>query len=401
MDSQQDNKVGRRAQGIVVGGVALGVAAAVAVVTTVVAHDPGTTQGAVDPPSSPATASSPTLPTMPPSPATEIAHPGAIRAGLLGKHSRILFEYTDGEILDRLWIMRADGTHAAMVEPPPHYVTPDAMSHADVAPDGRSIVFTTTRDPVDDLWTLDLTTGRGHRLLRCAPRTCVEYVSPSYSPDGTQVAVTEFAAPPSPGVPPRTSQILILDLASGATRVIATSRLDGYVDHARWSPDGSHLVVDVGDVDGSWIATVPTDGSGTLTAITPKDLHAATPDWSPAGDLIVFCTWGDDQEPRISDHSDLWTVRPDGSGLTRLLASDHSFRGELGDRYTHPLFTLNGKGVLATWTHGMTAKGWKQRRIVVVPLADGGPILLTADDGVGPAAAWNADGLAAHALEMP
>lgn len=357
----------------------------------------GDTSGAND---SPASASGEASSTPWPSP-TEVARPGAVQAGLLGKHSRVLFGYQD-PTFDRLWIMRADGTHTVMVKPPAHYGPAESMDQADVSPDGRSLVFTTSKDPVDDLWTLDVSTGRGRRLLKCPPTTCVEYASPAYSPDGTEVAVTEFAAPTTPGGPPPSSRILILDLATQATRVVANSPKGTGVDHARWSPDGSHLVLEVGGPEASWVATVPTDGSGTLTRITPRGMHAGTPDWSPTGALIVFGTWPQEAEPTLADHSDLWTVHPDGSGLTRLLTSDHSYLEDPGDRYFSPSFTLNGRGVLATWTHGMTPDGgWYQRRIVAVPLSGGKPILLTDNDGVGPAAAWGADGLGAHPKEMP
>jgi len=361
---------------------------------------PGCTGGTSSTKGSPASASDEASSAPSQSP-TEVAHPGAIQAGLLGRHSHVLFQYEDHRF-DRLWIMAADGTHTQMVEPPRNYIKPESMSDADVSPDGHSLVFTTHKEPVDDLWSLDLTTGRGRLLLNCLPRTCVEYTCPAYSPDGTEVAVTEFAAPTAPGGPPPSSRILILDLATAATRVVADSPKGTGIDHVRWSPDGSHLVLDVESPDAWWVATVPTDGSGTLTPITPRDMNAGAPDWSPAGDLIVFATWPKEHEPTLAEHSDLWTVHPDGSGVTRLLASDHGFMEAPGDRYDNPSFTLNGKGVLATWTHGMTPDGgWYQRRIVAVPLSGGNPILLTDYDGVGPAVDWGADGLGARPREMP
>ena len=121
-----------------------------------------------------------------------------------------------------------------------------------------------------------------------------------------------------------------------------------------WSPDGSRVVFEssVYDAEGAgtiWI--VGADGSG-LRQLT-RGADDRQPNWSPAGDRIVF------QRTR-SGYQDLYTIRPDGSGLrnvtkTRRLsetdaswspsgAQDRLLRRRPGDRRRGAVRDSRGRG---------------------------------------------------------
>jgi Tol biopolymer transport system component len=80
--------------------------------------------------------------------------------------------------------------------------------------------------------------------------------------------------------------------------------------------------------------------SPALEVIVPFDRLANNPDWSPADDLIVFSAPAEGGEPG-GKLSDLWTVRPDGSGLARV--TDVAAGGGTA---IHPSFTPDGAQVL-------------------------------------------------------
>jgi Tol biopolymer transport system component len=88
----------------------------------------------------------------------------------------------------------------------------------------------------------------------------------------------------------------------------------------QWSPDGRRLIFTRHTIEADpaderqAIFVVNADGSG-LRRVTPWELHAGDgPDWSPDGSRILF------RSPENDDflHSQLYTIRPDGSGLRQI-----------------------------------------------------------------------------------
>jgi Tol biopolymer transport system component len=70
---------------------------------------------------------------------------------------------------------------------------------------------------------------------------------------------------------------------------------------------------------------------------------ASDPDWSPDGSRILFTT-----RPLVdfdAGQSELYTVRPDGTGLRRL-----TNYGPNGPRATQPRWTPDGKAIVYTRT---------------------------------------------------
>jgi Tol biopolymer transport system component len=85
-----------------------------------------------------------------------------------------------------------------------------------------------------------------------------------------------------------------------------------------WSPDGKRIAFvrlnsTAKPVDRHAVFVINADGTD-LHRVTPWRLDGGDhPDWSPDGRRILFRS----QEPSFTG-ADLWTVRPDGSGLTQL-----------------------------------------------------------------------------------
>lgn len=129
-----------------------------------------------------------------------------------------------------------------------------------------------------------------------------------WSPDGTRLLLA--------GVPGSEFEVVVA-AADGTGQVNLTEDREGLATRPSWSADGSAIV---------YLAGVNTTALGLMAADGSEDrrldlagmleiLRVEAPDWSPLGDRIAFTgTWGG---PEIHP-TDVFTVAPDGSGLTQL-----------------------------------------------------------------------------------
>jgi dipeptidyl aminopeptidase/acylaminoacyl peptidase len=120
----------------------------------------------------------------------------------------------------------------------------------DLSPDGRTLITTWTvpeggggRRPT--LVAIDTGTGR-RRTLLTDPE--IEYYRPRFSPDGLRVAV--LVEQRSTAAEPIHDSLAVLDLADGALRPVAPG-WDAWPLAARWSPDGTALLVTADEVGAS------------------------------------------------------------------------------------------------------------------------------------------------------
>ena len=138
-------------------------------------------------------------------------------------------------------------------------------------------------------------------------------VAGDFSPDGTQlVFMRTWCGSGDDPVANQQAAIYVVDATGrGAPREIVPRGIaNSNEGPPRWSPDGTRIVFGLANFD---LATVDPAG-GPIQSITPKvsgPFYAYSPDWSPDGQWIMFTLW-----QRGYARSDLYVIRPDGTGLT-------------------------------------------------------------------------------------
>ena len=161
------------------------------------------------------------------------------------------------------------------------------------------IVFVSNRDGNYEIYSCN---ADGSNITRLT-NTPADYEAwPAWSPDGTRIAFTSGA------------NLFIMN-ADGSNVVQKTFANVGALNPA-WSPDGSRIAFSDGgaimiiDLANDTISYVP-------NAVTASDYISPTPAWSPDGAKIAFES--DMIYPNFYyGASDIFTVSPDGSGLTNL-----------------------------------------------------------------------------------
>lgn len=257
-----------------------------------------------------------------------------------------------------VFLVRPDGTdqHEVGTAIPGEHIHPDWSSN------GHSLVFAglvgyrhqvIRFDPLSDP-----TGARARQLTKCSGR-CLDDNDPALSPDDTRIAYLEIRGPlVSIGQieMPATQKLQVATIAPGGLTQVKTifqTTTTTELNAPRWSPDGSHLVFwadqvnpDTGEVDATAVFTVRADGTE-LVRVTPWSMLAGDCDWSPDGRRLVFAT-----HPLVAFNfvpvvSNLFTVRPNGSGLRRLTRFTTSHV-----RATQAHFTPDGRIIYTRVTAG-------------------------------------------------
>jgi TolB protein len=194
--------------------------------------------------------------------------------------------------------------------------------------------------------------------LRRLTRTRLVEGGPAWSPDGTRLAYNAGGSV--------SAQILVRDAASGRTRAITRGRAQNL--SPAWSPDGKRLAFASNRAGTYDIYLTGADGRGVrrLTRLG----SSFSPAWSPDGRTIVFSSSG-----RTPENPELYSIRPDGSGLRRLTrtAGGVDQLGDDGMPSWSPdgrriAFTSNRTGDGEVWT--MAPTGRDQRRLLGFPRRD-------------------------------
>ncbi|HEX8855238.1 MAG TPA: hypothetical protein VF752_06520 [Thermoleophilaceae bacterium] len=206
----------------------------------------------------------------------------------------------------------------------PHQLTSGGEAlNADYSPDGQQILFERRFGGMqpDAIFTMGSDGSSPTRFRStCTPDACLGDSAPAWSPDGNRLVFERAFGP------------IVKDNAAGVD--IVTANADGSNEQvilhyrtreaqrqephdAQWSPDGKRIAVTILNTtvkprNASAIYVVDADGSN-LHRVTPLRLNAGNPDWSPDGKRIAFNSSFAGQGA-----VELYTARPDGSGLRRL-----------------------------------------------------------------------------------
>ncbi|MCZ6888842.1 MAG: amidohydrolase family protein [Gammaproteobacteria bacterium] len=212
-----------------------------------------------------------------------------------------------------------------------------------LSPNGRLLVYGTRYEAQTGLRVRDLTTGDDRWLVYPVQRDEQESrftrdLLPGYAftPDGTSLifaqrgrirrvdletsAVTEipFTVTVEQGLGPRLHFPYRIGLGPVKARVIQSAHL---------SPDGKQVVFSA--LTRIYIKDLTT---GNVKAISPENVPAFHPNWSPDGRFIVFVSWSN-----AGGH--IWRMRANGRGA-RALTQHAAY-------YSDPVFAPDGKRIVA------------------------------------------------------
>ncbi|MGK2858333.1 MAG: protein kinase domain-containing protein [Thermoanaerobaculia bacterium] len=177
----------------------------------------------------------------------------------------------------------SSGDAATRGQIPPQILRPFSFSGHDnspaASPDGRTVVFSSSRDGRQRIW-LRQVSGGGELALTEGPDGF-----PSFSPDGTTILFVRAAESGR-------SDVFRVPALGGQARKI----LEDCVD-AAWSPDGTRIAAlrhsQRADGYDTKVLLVNPDGSGLVELATILNVAAQHPRWSPDGKRIAVS----DQSP--------------------------------------------------------------------------------------------------------
>jgi len=253
-------------------------------------------------------------------------------------------------------LVRADG--AVLLGSP---VAPASDQNPAFSPDGARIVFTRFENGYNigpaSLNVLDLSSGAIIRLTPVEDQDNVNLPGASWHPDLDRIvfASDRMEADDLWTVRPVGGELTRVTIHSGDPSFIEPS----------WSPDGTWIVFEADRPDGDGgirgeIWKVRADGTGLTPLTSDTGFDDRQPNWSPTGERILF------QRHRPGEEDwDIYTVRPDGSGLTRVTASPSS--------ETDASFSPDGRWIAYSSDFG----GLPVPNIFVVPVDGGTPVRVT------------------------
>ena len=292
--------------------------------------------------------------------------PSAAQASFPGPDGRIVFESGGG---------LATFAPGAAATSPFETGSSTALTDPAYSPDGRWVAY----KQGFDIW-MARSDGSGARAVTKEGKNDS---GPAFSPDGKRIVFV------------READLHVANLDGSGVKNLSNdpARIDDAPD---WSPDGKRIVF-AGDPcftdgpgapqGGPCVFVINADGSGKVN-LTPEEKraecdpdnqnpgyshahHSDDPSWSPDGALIAFTGYFDICKQSSGGASDIWVMKPDGSGKTDLMSDT-----ETPDH--QPAWAPSGKAI-AFFSTREGADG-----LFAVPAAGGAVTRLAAGDGADP-----------------
>ena len=220
-------------------------------------------------------------------------------AAFPGKNGKIAFVSGFGDRDSEIGTMKANGDNQTQLTNNDHV---DDFDPA-YSPNGRKIAFASDRSGNRDLYTMS---ANGTDKKRLTTSKSFD-INPAWSPDGTRIAFLRGA----PNRGNRDIYVINKD-GTGLTR-LTTSQL---ADKApAWSPDGTKIAFERGFLGRIFVMKAArvseTNRPKRVTTGSSNTLWEQDPAWSPDGTWIAYS--------RLLDGvSDIYAIRPDGSGQIQL-----------------------------------------------------------------------------------
>jgi len=179
------------------------------------------------------------------------------------------------------------------------------------SPDGERIAFASDRSGNWDIYLMDISGGQAVQVTSSP----TQEIHPSFSPDGKQMVYCSY------GDQSGQWELVVVDVQNPATK-----RFVGYGLFPSWSPVDNHIVFQRARERGTRWFSVWTINMVNGEGLYPTEIAASsnaaaiTPEWSPDGRHIVFCTviQPNTDEQSMTPESDVWLIGVDGSNRTNL-----------------------------------------------------------------------------------
>jgi len=205
----------------------------------------------------------------------------------------------------RVWLVGVDGSGA-------HELFPAGVNYQTVvawSPDGRYLIF----QDGQDTYVTDVAGSRPIRIDTGCVAPCLFDIGPSFSADGRHLVFVR-----QHNIDYHYS-VATMELATGRVLDLTSTSSLREILLPGWSPDGTQIVFwrpgdkffggPIAPLNSAiWI--VDADGQN-LHQVSPVDLPAESPRWSPDGARLVFMSSN-------ADATDIYAMRPDGSDIRRL-----------------------------------------------------------------------------------